>query len=80
LIINSLFLLFFLRKNMNSFVAFISSILISKCCYYTFKYLLLSTNLIDGELITTPLEIQFLVALVLSIYGYLILSKSKGVT
>ena len=78
LVLNSLVLILFLNKFKNTFLAFFFSIFISKLFYYSLKYLLISSNLISGELISTPLEIQFLVTLVLSFYGYLIFSKTKG--
>jgi hypothetical protein len=77
LIINLFLLILFLKRNIFTFFAIFSSILISKICYYGFKYLLITTDLITGELISTPLEIQFIVSIIISIYGYLILSKIK---
>ncbi|MDT3738351.1 MAG: hypothetical protein RO257_02490 [Candidatus Kapabacteria bacterium] len=77
LVINCFFLILFLKKNLNTFFAFFFSIIISKCFYYGFKYTLLSNNMIEGNLISTSLEIQLLVTFILSIYGYLILSKFK---
>lgn len=77
LIINCYLLTFFLKKNLNIFLTFFSSIIISKFFYYGFKYILLSYNMIDGNLISTSPEIQLLVTFILSIYGYLILSKTK---
>lgn len=76
---NCLFLIFLMNKKVNLFFAFFISIALSKCFYYFLKYLLLSFNYLDGSLISTPLEIQMFVTLIISIYGFLILSKQQAV-
>lgn len=76
LMLNYLILVFLIRKNINLFLAFLLSILVSKIFYYGFKYILISYNLVSGDLISTPLEIQIVTTLIISIYGYFLYKKS----
>lgn len=55
----------------NQFVSMLLSITISKSVYYVLKYILLSTALLSGELVTTPIYIQVITTLVFSIYVFL---------
>lgn len=61
----------------NSFALMFVSILISKIFYYAVKYLLLSTALLEGELVTTSLYIQLIVMLILSGYYFFIKNNKK---
>lgn len=71
LFINILFLHFLSRKGLNIFLAVFLSILISKVVYYLFKFFFIKLSLISGELFSTNLIIQLVIALGLSIVFYL---------
>ena len=66
-----LFLLLFKKIN-NIFLVTLVSIAASKLFYYTVKYLLLGTGIMEGDLISTPLYMQVIVTVALSIYAYFI--------
>jgi len=55
----------------NQFVSMFLSISLSKIVYYLIKYVLLSTALMSGDLVTTPIYIQIITTIVFSIYVYL---------
>lgn len=55
----------------NNFLLMFTSILISKLFYYAAKYVLLSTTLLQGELVSTPMEIQIVVMFLISAYFFL---------
>jgi hypothetical protein len=76
LLIN-LFLFYFLIEKTNKFISMFLSIILSKIVYYSAKFLLIQINLIDGELITTSLIIQWIVTLGLSLYVALILKNRE---
>jgi hypothetical protein len=61
----------------NTFFRLFSSILLSKIIYYLLKYFLLTTLLLQGKLITTPLFIQLIVSILLSAYAILIFWNKK---
>ncbi|MBM4170475.1 MAG: hypothetical protein FJ214_01225 [Ignavibacteria bacterium] len=72
----NVWLFFFLVKRINNlFLAMFSSILISKFYYYTLKLGLLSTGLIDGVLLSTPIYLQIIVAVTLSVYTHFLFKK-----
>ena len=48
----------------------IISILISKIIYYTAKYFLISSLLISGELFSTPIIIQMVMAVIFGAFIY----------
>jgi hypothetical protein len=66
LLVNTLLFYYLLKITDKPFVAGIVSIITSKVFYYTIKYFLLSTTLLGGSLVSTPLIIQAIVTLVLS--------------
>ncbi len=71
LLVNA-FLFYYLMKITNKpFIAGFISIAASKVFYYTIKYLLLSTALLSGSLVSIPLAVQTIVTLVLSGLIYL---------
>jgi len=78
LLIN-LFLFYFLCKKTNKFISMFLSIVLSKIIYYSLKYVFIQVNMIDGNLISTPLVIQWLVAIGLSLYAALIYERTKNV-
>jgi hypothetical protein len=63
---------FLLEKFSNKTISIFLSILISKCCYYMVKYLLINTTVMSGDLISTPLYIQVILMFIMSGYIYLI--------
>lgn len=69
LVLNVWLFYFILKKSGNAFVSMISSIVISKVAYYLIKFGLISSLLLSGSLVSTPLLIQLITTLVFS--GYL---------
>ena len=76
LLIN-LFLFYFLIERTNKFISMFLSIILSKFVYYSAKFFLIQVNLIDGDLISTSLFIQWIVAIGLSLYTALILKNQE---
>lgn len=73
-------LLFFYLHNKRRIGAFLSallSIVVSKGLYYLIKYLLISFSLFDGELVSTSLVLQVVVALALSLLFALLYDKRE---
>ena len=69
----NVFLFFFLfEKLSNKTLSIFLSIIASKIFYYLFKFLLINSALISGDLILTPMYIQILMVLFLSGYIYLV--------
>jgi hypothetical protein len=73
LLFNVWLFLYLSEKIKNVFGAAAASIIVSKIAYYAVKYLLISSALITGGLISTPLMIQAVVTLVLSGYLYFVM-------
>ena len=59
----------------DSFLAMFKSIVFVKFFYYSIKYVLVSTDLLTGSLVDTSLFIRLTVALVISIYCYILFRK-----
>lgn len=68
LLLNVWLFYFIMKKSGNAFVSMISSIIISKSAYYLIKFGLLSTLLMTGSLVSTPLIVQVITTLVFSVY------------
>ena len=66
------------RRIKNMFVVTVVTILLSKIYYYIGKFLLIKLTLIDGELVSTPLYIQGIIILVLSVYVYFIFNRKDS--
>ncbi len=65
----NVWLFFFLSEKLkNKFAAMLISISISKIFYYSVKLTLLSTFLINGDLISTPIYIQLITMTLYSLY------------
>lgn len=77
LLLNVFLFSLLLNSFKNIFVSSLSSIVISKIFYYTVKFGLLSFGLINGEFISTPIYLQVIVALLLSVYLLLFYKKEK---
>lgn len=72
------FLFFELSKKFkNLFITMFVSITAGKLFYYLFKYLLINFGLIQSELISTPVLIQFIVSVIFSIYVSYTLNRNK---
>ena len=73
----NVWLFFYLSEKIgNNFYAALGSIFAAKIYYYVAKLLMVSIGLIAGDLVATPIYIQAIVALVLSVYIYFIFGKS----
>jgi hypothetical protein len=77
LLLNVWLFSFLLEKFSNKTTSIFLSILISKCCYYLVKYLLINTAVMSGDLISTPLYIQVIMMFIMSGYIYLISYSKK---
>ena len=66
--------LFFLLKDKlkNVFTSLFLSIVISKVIYYSLKFALISSTLLDDRLFSTPFYFQLIAAILLSTYIYLV--------
>jgi len=72
-------LFYFINQRIkNMFVVTVVTILLSKIYYYIGKFLLIKLTLIEGELVSTPLYIQGIVILVLSVYVYFIFNRKDS--
>ena len=67
LIANIFFLFYLSNKIKNSFVVCLLSILISKLLYYGLKYVAIFCGLLTRSIVDTPILVQSLVAVVLSV-------------
>lgn len=76
LLIN-LMMFYYLFRKINVFVSMFLSIVIAKIVYYSAKFAFIQMNMIDGNLVSTPLLIQWLVAIGLSLYAALIFANTK---
>jgi hypothetical protein len=65
------------KKGSNQFVAMISAIVISKLVYYVLKFGLISFAVLDSELISTPIYLQVVTALIFSGYVFVLLKRRK---
>ncbi|NMB83171.1 MAG: hypothetical protein GYA14_15280 [Ignavibacteria bacterium] len=61
----------------NTFAAIFTSIVISKLFYYTAKFGMISFGMINGELISTPIYLQVIVTILLSVYIFLFYKKDN---
>jgi hypothetical protein len=65
------------KRFSNNFIVMFLSILIAKVFYYVNKLLFINFGLLEGDLVSTPKWIQYIVMICLSIYAAIAL-KSKG--
>lgn len=62
-----------------AFAALTAAILIGKLVYYTMKYAALGAGLLSGSLISTPLQIQLMLAVgTAAVFGLVEYSRNKG--
>jgi hypothetical protein len=75
----NVWLFFFISKKLsNKTLSIFISIVVSKIFYYLVKFLLVTSALIDGDLIATPIYIQIIMLFVLSGYIYLMSLNRSG--
>jgi hypothetical protein len=77
LIANVLLLYYLIQRLRNKFLAILLSIFFAKVVYYMGKLSLLSLGLLDGELISTPLWLQYIMMFLFSIYGALAFKRKQ---
>lgn len=77
LMLNVWLFIYFSGKIKNVFSSAVLSIILSKAAYYIFKYILISTGLLQSELVSTPLMLQAVMTLVFSGYLFLVFSRKK---
>lgn len=72
------FLFYELSKKFKSvFLVMFVSITAGKVFYYLFKYVLITSGLIQSELISTPVYLQLIVSVIFSVYVSIILNRNK---
>ncbi len=75
----NLLLFYFLVKKTNAFVSMFLSIVFSKIVYYSAKYIFIQMNMIESNLISTPMLVQWLIAIGLSLYAAFMFETVKEV-
>ena len=73
----NVWLFFFFEKMSNKTLAIFLSIIVSKIFYYLVKFILITSVLMSGDLISTPMYIQILMLFVFSGYIFL-MSFDRG--
>ena len=63
----------------NNFLPAVFSIVLSKGLYYAVKFLLLSAALISSDFITTPLYLQIITILLITIYAFVIIPYKNSI-
>lgn len=76
LIFNVWFFLFLNKFVKNHFITMAASILVSKFLYYSAKFSVISFGLLSTELFSTPIYIQVILVLVVSVYAHFMLKRS----
>ncbi len=71
LTINTAGFYFLSKRNRNKFIAMSASIIVSIIFYYAGKFVLLNAGILEGELFSTPLWIQYIIILVSGTYAAL---------
>jgi len=77
LFLNVILFLFIYKKLGNAFYSMLMSILASKLFYYFIKYFLISFQILDSELISTPIYLQIIMTIIFSTYAFVILNKNQ---
>jgi hypothetical protein len=79
-LVMNVWLFYLLSKNFKNILFTASiSIIISKILYYFIKYIFISTLLLDSDFISTPIYIQVILIIVLSVYMYLIYKPKNDI-
>jgi hypothetical protein len=71
LMINAIIFYYLMQRMNNKFLVMLISIIIAKSIYYTGKLSFLSLGFLEGDLISTPLWIQYIMILAVSIIAQL---------
>ncbi len=79
LTLNVLLFYIFYKKPDNKFIAMLISILIAKLFYYSGKLLFINFGLLNGDLFSTPLWIQYLMIFLFSLYTAYSFNNDKKV-
>ena len=79
LMLNVLIFIALTKKYIPIYISLFISIVLSKLFYYLIKYLFIQIGVIDGVLITTPLYMQVIVTLLLTVVSF-ILFRGKNVS
>lgn len=66
-----------ISKKYNLFISAIISIIFSKVLYYFAKYIFINLSILDDKLFSTPVYIQLITAIVLSLYVYYFYKKEE---
>ena len=70
-------LFYWLNNNVrNNFIVAFISILLSKIFYYFFKYIFLGFEILEGDLISTPIELQLMICLIFAIVVHFFWKKN----
>jgi len=69
---------FLVRKIKSVFLSIFLSIILSKIIYYLLKFGLVSMLIVDGSVISTPITIQVITALVFSLYVFFFYKKKRA--
>jgi hypothetical protein len=77
LLANVFLISIFINWIRNVFLVAFTSILLSKLVYYSLKFLFIKFMIIEGDLISTPLVIQFVIAITMGIYVSLFYKNFK---
>jgi hypothetical protein len=77
LLLNVFFFTLLLNYFKNTFAAILTSIVLSKVFYYAAKFVLIGLGLIDGGLISTPIYLQIIVTILLSVYLFIFYRTQK---
>jgi hypothetical protein len=78
LLLNGWLFFFISKKLSNKTLSIFLSIIVSKLFYYAVKFLLVTSALIGGDLIATPIYIQIIMLFVLSGYIYFMSFDRRG--
>ena len=77
LLLNMVVLSLLLNRGISVFMAVMTSIILSKIAYYLVKWVLLQMTFLEGQLFSTNLITQFLIALGLSSVFYVFMRKKN---
>lgn len=69
--INIVLFYYFVRKYKSVFISMTVSIILAKIFYYALKYILIKIGLVNGMLITTPIYIQLILIIILSLVVFI---------
>jgi hypothetical protein len=77
LLINLIVFYFLVARIRNKFIAMFISILMAKICYYSLKYISINIGIINGDLVSTPILIQLIMIVLLSMVVGIFFIKNR---